>query len=904
MAVSSGEESRDPRRTDMSDEQRSSIHRSAAAFAQAPCDRLRRRIALLFYGVAIALIVVLALAGAPWPATAMALFVLLCAVSDLAVRCASGRTPLYQGVVRWLRHATMQQRMVLLAAACLALLAVVGLFTAVLAMVAVAAALALGLQMTLGARGDRERRDALREAQQVLHDLGQAGVDAATARTLVFARAGDRWTAFLEALFGFGAVDEARRAGVLSPPRGPAGWTGRVRAHVLSRLGAAAERRAAGPATDIVRRTPAPGSVLAPAAQTPPPAPRSAPAPATPAGPAQATPQGAAQDRAAATADAQPHAVEPQTVRVPRERRRRIGRWLAVPIGRPVRCLAGVVLVLACALWMRQNDLLPSVAAVDLSSLLGEMQTSMDADPTSKKSPDAAKQQTQPLQLNLFPQGLTRWVDGPHVGLAGLILLVSSFFAGPVVGLGAMAAAWVAARGSMPWLGRLGPLPAVPSASITALAISAAGLVIQVLLDGRSGRSPLLRASAGSELGLLDARGQLLHAKIRGRNSEAQALRFARSVLAAALGARASDIHLEQKPAGGSVRCRVDGSMVDLARIDDDLLRRVQNVVKILCELDITRQRTVQEGHFSVAIGTREVDCRVSLVPAVAGQNMVIRLLDSAAVPRRTDQLLLPDRMLQEVRSFSAMQSGMMLVCGPTGSGKTTTLYAVMRDMDVRQRHAITIEDPVEYRIAGATQMPVDEARGATFDALLRSALRQDPDVILVGEIRDSQTAGTAARAALTGHLVLSTLHASDAAGALLRLLDLGVGADELAASLRLVVVQRLARRLCTHCRAATAPDDAQRRWLADRGVQTEKIYEPRGCRRCLQRGTSGRRALFEMLLLDDQVRRLITESPTAHALRKSLGEASFMSMDRMAAAVVAAGEASFAEVASCCGGV
>ena len=342
---------------------------------------------------------------------------------------------------------------------------------------------------------------------------------------------------------------------------------------------------------------------------------------------------------------------------------------------------------------------------------------------------------------------------------------------------------------------------------------------------------------------------------------------------------------------------RVDGTMVEVKHVDQDLFPRILRLVKILCDLDITKRQMVQEGHFSATGSMREVDFRVSFTPAVHGQKLAIRVLDAAAVPQNSGDLRMPAWMSRQIRSLCARDSGMLLACGPTGSGKTTTLYAVLRDVDLKQRNVMTIEDPVEYQLKGVTQIQTNEQAGNTFSSLLRSTLRQDPDVILLGEIRDSETARTAIQAAMTGHLVLSTLHARDAATTIIRLLDLGVEPDMLVSSLNLVLVQRLIRTLCDRCKVSRKPDVFHVEMMGAQGKGLTKAFHPRGCSKCLNSGYHGRRALFELLVVDEAIKEAIIGGPTVAALHEILARIGFVSVAEMGWRAVADGITSIDEV-------
>ncbi|MBC8107597.1 MAG: Flp pilus assembly complex ATPase component TadA, partial [Anaerolineae bacterium] len=275
------------------------------------------------------------------------------------------------------------------------------------------------------------------------------------------------------------------------------------------------------------------------------------------------------------------------------------------------------------------------------------------------------------------------------------------------------------------------------------------------------------------DIALISARGQIAHPagapKKKDGDTVGEAVTLLRLLLLVCFRTGASDIHIEPKNDIYLVRVRIDGIMVDAAKLKKEMGVRLCAVVKVISEIDISQRNSVQEGSFSTRVPDRRVDYRVSFTPAMYGQKCVIRVLDAANAPRYLWDLGLPEWMFNDIDKKIRGDSGMVLVCGPTGSGKTASLYATLRSIDAGERNVITIEDPVEIQIEGITQMPVQEDRGNTFAALLRSVLRQDPDVILVGEIRDAETARTAIQASMTGHLVFSTVHARDCVGTIFR---------------------------------------------------------------------------------------------------------------------------------------
>ena len=400
-------------------------------------------------------------------------------------------------------------------------------------------------------------------------------------------------------------------------------------------------------------------------------------------------------------------------------------------------------------------------------------------------------------------------------------------------------------------------------------------------------------------IALINARGELSHPA---RNTPApasgrEAIGIMRLLLLICFRSRASDIHVEPKQEDFSVRIRTDGTMVDVVRLPKEVGTKLTSLVKILCDIDIAQRGVVQEGHFSCNVAERRVDYRVSFAPAMFGQKLVVRILDTSNTPFHVWDLQLPDWMYDQTMHAVKGDAGMVLVCGPTGSGKTSTLYAVIRDIDVNERNVVTIEDPIEIQLDGVTQIPVSEEKGNTFANLLRSVLRQDPDAILVGEVRDPETARTALQAAITGHLVFSTIHSRDTIGTIFRLLDLGVEPYLVASGLQLVLGQRLVRVLCPACKQAVRPTADQLTRMGEAGQGVSKIFSAKGCPRCMNIGYSGRRAVFELLKTTDAMRDVIMKNPSLGDLQKSMEGLKFVKLAQSAYQLVAQGITSIDEV-------
>lgn len=409
------------------------------------------------------------------------------------------------------------------------------------------------------------------------------------------------------------------------------------------------------------------------------------------------------------------------------------------------------------------------------------------------------------------------------------------------------------------------------------------------------------------QLSLIDARGKIVHSSTGGEDDDdhsvtGEGIAFLKLLLFTAMRTGASDIHIEPKAEKHIIRLRVDGIMVDAESMITATAGKVFGGIKVLSEIDIAQRQAIQEGHFSSILKSkrgkdRRVDYRVSFTPTMHGQKLVLRVLDMANAPQKLDQLHLPPWMLQDMRKTSKQSAGMILVCGPTGSGKTTTLYSVLRDIDVEKRNVITIEDPVEYQIEGVTQMPIDDKHGNSFHSMLRSVLRQDPDVLLLGEIRDPETAATAMQAAMTGHLVLSTVHSKDTIGTIFRLLDLGVEPFLVASSLNLILAQRLVRLLCPSCKGAKKPTPGETMQISLPGSEVARIHYAVGCEKCLGTGYLGRQGLFELLAINDNLRDIILKKPTMIEIRDALKRTVFTSLQEGGYQMVAQGLTSMDEV-------
>jgi general secretion pathway protein E len=377
---------------------------------------------------------------------------------------------------------------------------------------------------------------------------------------------------------------------------------------------------------------------------------------------------------------------------------------------------------------------------------------------------------------------------------------------------------------------------------------------------------------------------------VEGEEGEAEALKdllleedkspavsFVNSMLIKATTLSASDIHIEPYQDASYVRFRLDGILHDYMNIPLSLHESVVSRIKILANMNVAEKRVPQDGKIRVKVGGREMDIRVSSVPTVFGERIVLRLLDRSNQMLTLEDLGLSPEDLQKVRRLAKKPYGIVLATGPTGSGKSTTLYAMILQIKSPEKNIITIEDPPEYQVKGVSQIQVNPKVGLTFASGLRAILRQDPDVIMVGEIRDAETAEIAVHAALTGHLVLSTLHTNDAVSAVARLADLGIEPFLIASSLEGVIAQRLVRKICHQCKTAYKPSKEE---LEELGLEGDYIfYKGLGCEHCMGTGYKGRTGIFEVLELDEDLKQFILKTQDATAIKKFAKEKGFKDM-------------------------
>jgi type IV pilus assembly protein PilB len=332
----------------------------------------------------------------------------------------------------------------------------------------------------------------------------------------------------------------------------------------------------------------------------------------------------------------------------------------------------------------------------------------------------------------------------------------------------------------------------------------------------------------------------------------------------------ASDVHLEPGDGVLRIRYRVDGRLTEKLRPPFQMHAAVASRIKIMAGLDISERRLPQDGGIHVMMDKRPIDLRISTMPSKYGEKVVIRVIDNEKASVNLEKLGFGYDTLKAWRKLISLPNGIVLVTGPTGSGKSTTLYAVLQELNRNDVNICTVEDPIEYALAGVNQFQVNEKAGFTFATALRALLRQDPDILMVGEIRDADTARLSTQAALTGHLVLSTLHTNDAAGAITRLYNIGIEPYLVGATLCGVMAQRLVRKLCQHCKELAEPTVNERRQIERVAGGIDKIFKPKGCSRCRNLGFSGRIGIYELLIPDDAMIERISQGATLNELRES----------------------------------
>lgn len=397
------------------------------------------------------------------------------------------------------------------------------------------------------------------------------------------------------------------------------------------------------------------------------------------------------------------------------------------------------------------------------------------------------------------------------------------------------------------------------------------------LID-RAMEKPVVHKEGDSDLDMSSIDDKLdLDKVVSGDTKGAQSIRVVNAILKQAISERASDIHLENFDERVSLRFRIDGILYERSSPPKDLVTVLISRVKILSKLDIAERRLPQDGSFAIRFQNRSIEVRVSVCPTVFGEKLVLRLLDKGAVELNIEKLGFDPKQREDFLTAANYPHGLIFLTGPTGSGKTTTLNSVLQAIKTPEKNFMTLEDPVEIKLSGISQVQVKPQIGLTFANGLRSFLRQDPDVILVGEVRDNETAEACLRAAMTGHLVLSTLHTNDALGAVPRLIDMGIEPFLLANSLGLVAAQRLVRMLCPNCKVPFKPDPKIiATCLAECGLNPPPdlskavFYKERGCEKCVKTGYIGRKAVYEVFLVSEEMKEIIYRTQDLVKLREA----------------------------------
>lgn len=385
--------------------------------------------------------------------------------------------------------------------------------------------------------------------------------------------------------------------------------------------------------------------------------------------------------------------------------------------------------------------------------------------------------------------------------------------------------------------------------------------------------------------------------KLQGIVEEPTVIKLVNLLIMQAVKEGASDIHIEPEENTLRIRFRVDGILHEISAPPKHLQSAIISRIKIMASLDISERRIPQDGRFTINTGGKQIDARVSVVPTIYGENVVLRLLSSASALLTLEQLGFSGNILEKYNHLISKPHGIILVTGPTGSGKTTTLYASLDKINSPEKNIITIEDPVEYKLPGVRQIQVDGKVNLTFANGLRSILRQDPDIVMVGEIRDIETAEIAIQAALTGHLVFSTLHTNDAPGAITRLIDMGMEPFLVSSSVIAVLAQRLVRKICPKCKEVYTPTKME---LKDIGLESsEKLsfYKGKGCPECMGTGYKGRVSIYEMMLPDDKIRDTIISKAATSEIKKRAIEAGMITLMQDGIEKVEAGITTIEEV-------
>jgi type IV pilus assembly protein PilB len=404
--------------------------------------------------------------------------------------------------------------------------------------------------------------------------------------------------------------------------------------------------------------------------------------------------------------------------------------------------------------------------------------------------------------------------------------------------------------------------------------------------------------AAGDEEEEEAAEGPAEITDLRASAQDGPVIKLVNSILGQAVAEGASDIHFEPDDNEMRIRFRIDGVLQETARVPKRMVAGVVSRIKIMSELDIAEKRIPQDGRVGVVVDDRRIDLRVTTLPTQAGEGASIRILDEAAALRTLDDLGMAGDQRQRFEQSFRQPYGAVLVTGPTGAGKSTTLYAALQDLNKVDKHIVTIEDPVEYRLPGVNQIGVHRKAGLTFATGLRSVLRADPDVIMVGEIRDAETARIAIEAALTGHMVLTTLHTNDAPGAITRLQEMGIESFLTSSAIECVVAQRLARLLCAHCKRRTVISQASLTEAGFRIGTDVEAYEPVGCPRCHGIGYRGRLGIYSVMVLSERIKDMVVNLAPEGEIAKTAIEEGMLTLRQSGLEKVRSGQTSVQEVA------
>lgn len=425
--------------------------------------------------------------------------------------------------------------------------------------------------------------------------------------------------------------------------------------------------------------------------------------------------------------------------------------------------------------------------------------------------------------------------------------------------------------------------------------------VVATRTDILAAISRIQRMDKALDFGEADLEEEVIDlAKARDLVDEAPVVKLVNLLIAQAIDQRASDIHVEPQEKDLRIRFRIDGVLHEQMRPPKRLQAGVLSRLKIMAEMDIAERRIPQDGRVGMVVGGKQIDLRVASLPTVHGEKIVIRILDKSSVLLKLEDLGFLENNFTRFESAYTKPYGTILVTGPTGSGKSTTLYATLNILNQQDRNIITVEDPVEYRLPGVNQVQVNVKAGLTFASALRSILRSDPDIVLIGEIRDRETAQIGVEAALTGHLVLSTLHTNDAPSAVSRLTEMGVEPFLVASALDAVLAQRLARRLCEKCKEPFMPTREaliENRYPIGPDEELPKLFRPVGCNHCAKTGYRGRMALHEVMLMSEEIERLTVERKSSEEIKRVALEQGMLELRRDGIEKVRTGQTSLEEI-------